>query len=76
MNNATKGKWFRFNDTVVEEFEMNDAALEAECFGGSYKPKIYDDSHQYLYVSKVFIWIANCISQGYINEQRHQREMV
>ena len=42
MNNPTKGRWYRFNDTVVEEFEMSDAALEAECFGGSYKPKIYE----------------------------------
>ena len=42
MNNQNKGKWFKFNDTVVEEFEMNEAALEAECFGGTYKTKVYD----------------------------------
>ncbi len=30
MNNPSKGKWYKFNDTVVEEFEMTDAALEAE----------------------------------------------
>ena len=42
MNNPSKGKWYKFNDTVVEEFEMTDAALEAECFGGKYKAKVYD----------------------------------
>ncbi|XP_022101626.1 ubiquitin carboxyl-terminal hydrolase 24-like isoform X2 [Acanthaster planci] len=44
MTNSNKGKWFKFNDTMVDEFEMSDAALEAECFGGSYKPKIYEPS--------------------------------
>ena len=34
-----KNKWFKFNDTTVEEFEMNDSALGAECFGGTYKVK-------------------------------------
>ena len=33
------GRWLRFNDTLVDEFVLNDSALEAECFGGSYKPK-------------------------------------
>ena len=42
MDNPSKGKWFKFNDTVVEEFEMTDANLEAECFGGYYKTKVYD----------------------------------
>lgn len=44
MTNPNKGKWYRFNDTVVEEFEMTDANLEAECFGGKYKAKVYDNS--------------------------------
>ena len=44
MNNPRKGKWFKFNDTVVEEFEMNEAALENECFGGNYKAKVFDQS--------------------------------
>ncbi|XP_013409431.2 ubiquitin carboxyl-terminal hydrolase 24-like [Lingula anatina] len=47
MSNPNRGKWFKFNDTVVEEFEMTDAALEAECFGGTYKAKIYDQSNSY-----------------------------
>ena len=42
MRNPGKGKWYKFNDTVVQEFEMNDSALEAECFGGKYKAKVYD----------------------------------
>ena len=33
------GRWLRFNDTLVDEFVLHDSALEAECFGGSYKPK-------------------------------------
>ena len=42
MNNANKGKWYRFNDTSVEEFDMNEESLESECFGGKYKAKLYD----------------------------------
>ena len=44
LNNNNKGKWFKFNDTIVEEFEMSDTAIEAECFGGTYKAKVYDNS--------------------------------
>ena len=36
------GRWLRFNDIIVDEFVMSDSALEAECFGGSYKPKSTD----------------------------------
>jgi len=32
-------KWYRFNDTMVDEFMMHDEALAAECFGGSYKSR-------------------------------------
>ena len=42
LNNNNKGKWFKFNDTVVEEFEMTDSSVEAECFGGTYKAKVYE----------------------------------
>ena len=38
----TSGRWLRFNDTKVEQFMMSNAALEAECFGGSYKAKPSD----------------------------------
>lgn len=43
MSNPNKGKWYKFNDTVIEEFEMNEQNLEAECFGGTYKTKVYDN---------------------------------
>ena len=42
LTNPNRGKWFKFNDTVVEEFEMNESTLEEECFGGSYKAKVYE----------------------------------
>ena len=40
-NNNTKrnNKWFKFNDTTVEEFEMTEETLKTECFGGEYKVK-------------------------------------
>lgn len=44
MFNLQKGKWFKFNDTVVEEFEMIEDSLEVECFGGIYKVKILEFS--------------------------------
>lgn len=37
-----RSRWLKFNDTTVEEFDMNDATLEAECFGGTYKAKVHD----------------------------------
>lgn len=48
MSNPQKGKWFKFNDTVVEEFEMTEDSLEAECFGGTYKAKILEPSKTFL----------------------------
>ncbi|XP_064415907.1 ubiquitin carboxyl-terminal hydrolase 24 isoform X2 [Latimeria chalumnae] len=42
-----KRKWYKFNDTVVEEFDLNDETLEYECFGGEYRPKVYDQSNPY-----------------------------
>ncbi|CAL1529935.1 unnamed protein product [Lymnaea stagnalis] len=47
LTNPNKGKWFKFNDTVVEEFDMNDVTVEQECFGGTYKAKVYDSSNTY-----------------------------
>lgn len=32
-----KNRWFKFNDTTVEDFEMTDENIMNECFGGSYK---------------------------------------
>ena len=42
MSNPTKGKWFKFNDTDVEEFDMTDSSIETECFGGTYKTKVFE----------------------------------
>ena len=39
MTNKNKNKWFKFNDTTVEEFEMDEESLMKECFGGTYKVK-------------------------------------
>ncbi|BFY99847.1 hypothetical protein BsWGS_02887 [Bradybaena similaris] len=47
LTNPNKGKWFKFNDTVVEEFDLNDGSVEQECFGGTYKAKVYDSSNTY-----------------------------
>ncbi|XP_014661859.1 PREDICTED: ubiquitin carboxyl-terminal hydrolase 24-like [Priapulus caudatus] len=47
LTNANRGKWFKYNDTTVEEFLMNNDSLEAECFGGTYKAKVYDQSSSY-----------------------------
>ena len=42
MNNPQRGKWYKFNDTDVQAFDMTDTALEEECFGGTYKAKVYE----------------------------------
>ena len=39
MSNETYGKWYKFNDTTVEEFDMTEEAMANECFGGKYKAK-------------------------------------
>ncbi|XP_028817089.1 ubiquitin carboxyl-terminal hydrolase 24 isoform X2 [Denticeps clupeoides] len=44
---SARGRWYKFNDNVVEEFDMNDETLEYECFGGEYRPKVYDQSNPY-----------------------------
>lgn len=44
---SRKGVWYKFNDTTVEQFELNDATLETECFGGTYKAKVSDSASCY-----------------------------
>ena len=44
LSNPGLGKWIKFNDNTIEEFDMNDTTIEAECFGGSYKAKVYEQS--------------------------------
>ena len=66
-----KGKWYKFNDTVIEEFDLNDETLEYECFGGEYRPKVYDQSKFlqmyifhwfYFLLGSYFIFIGTLLS--------------
>ncbi|CAK8688756.1 unnamed protein product [Clavelina lepadiformis] len=41
-SNPHHGRWFKFNDTNVEEFEMTEQSLEEECFGGTFTSKVYE----------------------------------
>ena len=50
MTNPNKGKWFKFNDTTVEEVEMTESMLEQECFGGTYKAKVSYSSCKLIYL--------------------------
>ncbi|KAH0618572.1 hypothetical protein JD844_017919, partial [Phrynosoma platyrhinos] len=63
-----KGKWYKFNDTVVEEFELNDETLEYECFGGEYRPKVYDQSNPYPDVRRRY-WNAYMLFYQRVSEQ-------
>lgn len=47
LSNPWRGKWFKFNDITVEEFEMSPNNLAEECFGGTYKSKVYEKGTQY-----------------------------
>ena len=59
LSNPNKGKWYKFNDTVIEEFEMNDASLEAECFGGAYKAKVYDHCKCVFAPGQTLVFVRN-----------------
>lgn len=54
---GARGRWYKFNDNVVEEFDMNDETLEYECFGGEYRPKVYDQCK--LLTLLYFMWISS-----------------
>ena len=45
------GQWLRFNDVLVDEFNMTNQTLEAECFGGTYKPKPSESQVTYMYIT-------------------------
>ena len=34
---ANRNQWYRFNDTSVDEIELNEQMLEEECFGGTFR---------------------------------------
>uniref|UniRef100_A0A7M5XH66 ubiquitinyl hydrolase 1 n=1 Tax=Clytia hemisphaerica TaxID=252671 RepID=A0A7M5XH66_9CNID len=40
-------KWYKFNDTHVEKFDMTDEALHQELFGGEYKVPQTEGNNQY-----------------------------
>nr|XP_023674608.1 ubiquitin carboxyl-terminal hydrolase 24 isoform X1 [Paramormyrops kingsleyae] len=65
---AARGKWYKFNDNVVEEFDMNDETLEYECFGGEYRPKVYDQSNPYPDVRRRY-WNAYMLFYQRISDQ-------
>uniref|UniRef100_A0A8C6PJW9 Ubiquitin carboxyl-terminal hydrolase 24 n=1 Tax=Nothobranchius furzeri TaxID=105023 RepID=A0A8C6PJW9_NOTFU len=63
-----RGRWYKFNDNVVEEFDMNDETLEYECFGGEYRPKVYDQSNPYPDVRRRY-WNAYMLFYQKISDQ-------
>ncbi|XP_078526269.1 ubiquitin carboxyl-terminal hydrolase 24 isoform X1 [Lissotriton helveticus] len=65
---CAKGKWYKFNDTVVEEFDLTDETLEYECFGGEYRPKVYDQSNPYPDVRRRY-WNAYMLFYQRISDQ-------
>jgi len=74
MSNPNKGKWYRFNDTVVEEFEMTEESLESECFGGKYKAKFSDTCKFVLCMTYLPLWersISGCLVLSEISNLAH-----
>ncbi|XP_036376810.1 ubiquitin carboxyl-terminal hydrolase 24 isoform X2 [Megalops cyprinoides] len=65
---SARGRWYKFNDNVVEEFDMNDESLEYECFGGEYRPKVYDQSNPYPDVRRRY-WNAYMLFYQRISDQ-------
>ncbi|KAA0708793.1 Ubiquitin carboxyl-terminal hydrolase 24 [Triplophysa tibetana] len=63
-----RGRWYKFNDNVVEEFDMNDETMEYECFGGEYRPKVYDQSNPYPDVRRRY-WNAYMLFYQRISDQ-------
>uniref|UniRef100_A0A672TDQ5 Ubiquitin carboxyl-terminal hydrolase 24 n=1 Tax=Sinocyclocheilus grahami TaxID=75366 RepID=A0A672TDQ5_SINGR len=65
---SSRGRWYKFNDNVVEEFDMNDETLEYECFGGEYRPRVYDQSNPYPDVRRRY-WNAYMLFYQRISDQ-------
>ncbi|XP_026201108.1 ubiquitin carboxyl-terminal hydrolase 24 isoform X6 [Anabas testudineus] len=65
---SARGRWYKFNDNMVEEFDMNDETLEYECFGGEYRPKVYDQSNPYPDVRRRY-WNAYMLFYQKISDQ-------
>ena len=73
VGGASSGMWYRFNDTMVEEFEMSEESMEAECFGGVYKSAASECSGMCVCVCVcvcvcegvgvgVQVWVCRCVS--------------
>lgn len=69
LTNPNKGRWFKFNDTSVEQVEMNDALLEQECFGGTYKAKVSYDSSNPLPEDRLRYWNAYMLVYDSMDER-------
>ena len=52
LTNKYYGKWYKFNDTTVEEVEMTPQFMETELFGGKYYAKT-DKSTYYCFFPSV-----------------------
>ncbi|KAM5148138.1 ubiquitin carboxyl-terminal hydrolase 24 [Mantella aurantiaca] len=65
---CAKSKWYKFNDTVVEEFDLTDETIEYECFGGEYRPKVYDQSNPYPDVRRRY-WNAYMLFYQRVSDQ-------
>ncbi|XP_053549190.1 ubiquitin carboxyl-terminal hydrolase 24 [Bombina bombina] len=63
-----KCRWYKFNDTVVEEFDLNDETIEYECFGGEYRPKVFDQSNPYPDVRRRY-WNAYMLFYQRVSDQ-------
>jgi len=42
LSNPHHGRWFKFNDTSIEPFDMNEHSMEDECFGGTFRSRVYE----------------------------------
>ena len=69
--NSNKNKWFKFNDTTVEEINMTDETLEAECFGGKFRTKKKEGSN--LPEERQRYWNGYILVYEARNENKNQR---
>ncbi|XP_022244007.1 ubiquitin carboxyl-terminal hydrolase 24-like [Limulus polyphemus] len=65
---VTQGKWLKFNDITVEEFEMTEDSVECECFGGTYKAKVSDSASSYPEIRQRY-WNAYMLFYERLEEQ-------
>uniref|UniRef100_A0A915KXS8 Ubiquitinyl hydrolase 1 n=1 Tax=Romanomermis culicivorax TaxID=13658 RepID=A0A915KXS8_ROMCU len=56
VENGTKNKWFKFNDTTIEQVDMTPEFMEHELFGGTYKAST--DKHSSFPEDRIRFWNA------------------